>query len=110
MSRLAKRRYVPIMFFSLKNRTPSTLRLLDLRPYEIIVARCECGRIVEFRHGTFQRLRRVSSTTLVWDLQFRLRCKRCGRREGFTISIADERGRGDGTMAKTERVIVGKAR
>ena len=87
---------------------PRTLRLLDLADHEIVVAGCQCGRIVEFRQGVLQRLHRVPSTTLVWDLQFRLRCRQCGRRDGFSISIIDERDRGDNSKVQRELVIVGR--
>ena len=89
---------------------PRTLRLLDLAAHDVIIARCECGRIVEFRQGVLQRLHRVPSTTLVFDLQFKLRCKQCGRRDGFAISIMDERCRGDSSKVKGERVIVGRGK
>jgi hypothetical protein len=53
-----------------------------------------------------QRLRRVSSATLVYDLQFRLRCRHCNRRSGFRIAVVDDRGRGDKSAPKRERVVV----
>jgi hypothetical protein len=33
--------------------------------------------------------------TLVFDLQFRLRCSHCNRRSGFGITIIDERALGN---------------
>ena len=41
--------------------------------------------------GFLQRRYRMPSDTLVWNLQFRLRCKGCNRRAGFRIAIFDNR-------------------
>ena len=46
------------------------------------------------------------SDFLVYDLQFRLRCKGCNRRSGFRITIFDERTRGDNSKPRLERVVV----
>ena len=43
---------------------------------------------------------------LVFDLQFRLRCKGCNRRAGFRITIFDTRTRGDNGKPRLERVVV----
>ncbi len=67
---------------------------------------CPCGRVVEYRSGVLQRLRRVSSATLVYDLQFRLSCRHCNRRSGFRIGVVDARGRGDNSIPHRERIIV----
>ena len=48
----------------------------------------------------------VPSDMLVYDLQFRLRCKGCNRRGGFRITIFDGRMRGDGSKPRLERVVV----
>ena len=68
---------------------PRLLRLLDLADYEMVVVSCPCGRIVEYRRGVLQRLHRFPSDTLVYDLQFRLRCRHCNRRSGFRIAVVD---------------------
>ena len=60
------------------------LRLGDLAAHEVIVVRCPCGRNTEYRCGYLQRRHRVPSDTLVFDLQFRLRCQGCNRRGGFS--------------------------
>jgi hypothetical protein len=65
------------------------LRLGDLAPHEVIVVQCSCGRSVEYRKGFLQRRQRVPSDTLVFDLQFRLRCSHCNARAGFRITILD---------------------
>jgi len=44
--------------------------------------------------------------TLVFDLQFRLRCKGSNRCSGFRITIFDERTRGDGSKPRLEPVVV----
>jgi hypothetical protein len=43
---------------------------------------------------------------LVFDLQFRPRCTHCNRRSGFRITIFDNRGRGDNSKPRLERVVV----
>jgi len=85
---------------------PRLLRLLDLAEHEFVRAACPCGRIVEYRPGVLQRLRRLSSATLIYDLQFRLRCRHCNRRSGFRIAVVDGRGRGDNRVPTRERVVV----
>jgi hypothetical protein len=85
-----------------------TLRLFDLAPHETVVVRCECGRITEYGRGLLQRHHRIPSDTLVYDLQFRLRCQHCNRVMGFEISILDVRNRGDSSKPRVERIIVAK--
>jgi hypothetical protein len=53
-----------------------------------------------------QRRRRIASDTLAYDLQYRLRCRRCNRRSGFRIAVVDGRGRGDNSVPERERVVV----
>lgn len=88
-------------------RDDRTLRLFDLAPYEAVVIRCECGRIVEYRRGLLERRYRIPSDTLVYDLRYRLRCRQCNRIEGFRISVLDRRNIGDRSMPVEERVVVG---
>ena len=85
-----------------------TLRLLDLAPYEYIIVRCQCGRIVEYMPGFLQRRHRLPSTTLVYDLQFRLRCRHCRADRGFEIAVEDSRDRHDPSKPLIRRVIVPK--
>jgi hypothetical protein len=82
------------------------LRLGDVVSHEVIVVRCVCGRSVEYPAGYLQRQHRVGSDMLVYDLQFRLRCSHCDRRDGFRITIFDSRTRGDNTKPRLERVVV----
>jgi len=83
-----------------------TLRLLDMAPHECVIVSCPCGRVVEYPPGLLQRRHRIPSDTLIFDLQFRLRCGQCNRQSGFRIAVADQRGRGDKAAVRTERVIV----
>jgi hypothetical protein len=85
-----------------------TLRLFDLEPYECIVVRCEYGRSTDYRKGFLQRHQRVPSDTLVYDLQFRLRCTQCNRTKGFGISIRDGQNRGTASERSEEWIIVPK--
>jgi hypothetical protein len=85
-----------------------TLRLFDLAAYERVMVRCPCGRIVEYVAGYLQRKHRIASDTLLYDLQYRLRCAHCNRTRGFGISVTDARQLGDNRVPKIERVIVEK--
>ena len=70
---------------------PRALRLFDLADHEAVIVRCQCGSIVQYGRGFLQRNHRVSSDTLIFDLQFRLRCKHCTRTRGFRIEVQDVR-------------------
>jgi hypothetical protein len=70
---------------------PRLLRLFDPADHEQIEILCTCGQRVLFGPGVMQRTRRVSSDTLIYDLQFWLRCKFCNAWRGFKISIRDTR-------------------
>jgi hypothetical protein len=48
----------------------------------------------------------MGSDTLVFDLQFHLRCSHCNRRDGFRITIFDNRTRGDNSKPRLERMVV----
>jgi hypothetical protein len=72
----------------------------------VVVVRCGCGRSVEYPPGFLQRRYRLGSDMLVYDLQFRLRCKGCNAPAGFRIPIFDERTRGDHSKPRLERVVV----
>jgi hypothetical protein len=75
-------------------------------PHEVIVVRCSCGRSVEYHKGYLQRRHRVPSDTLVFDLQFRLRCSHCNHHGRFRITIFDTRTRGCNWKPRLERVVV----
>jgi hypothetical protein len=67
---------------------PRLWRLFDLARDETIVIRCPCEHgNVSFGPGELQRRRRVPSDTLIYDLQYRMRRQRCGRTQGFTITV-----------------------
>jgi hypothetical protein len=82
------------------------LWLGDLAAHEVIVVRCPCERSVEFPPGLLQRRYHLASDTLVFDLQFRLRCEGCNRRGGFRITIFDNRTRGNNSKPRLKRVVV----
>jgi hypothetical protein len=63
--------------------------------------RCECARfselhggIAQFLPGALQRLHRIPSDTLVCDLKFRFRCRKCN---GGEFEVTVEELRTDGT-------------
>jgi len=87
---------------------PRMLRLMDLKPYEVIIVRCRCGCSVDYMPGVLQRLHRVPSDTLIFDLQFRLRCSSCRAFRDFEITVRDVRNIGDNAKPCPERVIVPK--
>lgn len=83
-----------------------TLRLFDLRPEEYILIRCVCGRVTQSGPGIIQRLTRLPSDTLIYDLQFRIRCEKCNARQGFEIILAwpkEPRGADD---PRLEEVVI----
>ncbi len=87
-----------------------TLRLFDLKPYEHIIVRCQCGRSAQYMPGVLQRRHRIPSDTLIYDLQFRLRCLGCRAFTDFEISVVDMRNIGDDSKPCPRRVIVCKVR
>lgn len=84
------------------------LRLFDLKPYEHMIVRCRCGRIAQYMPGVLQRRHRVPSDTLIYDLQFRLRCSGCRAFNGFEITVKDMRNIGDNSKPCPVRVIVAR--
>jgi len=85
---------------------PRIIRLFDLIANDRIVLRCPCGHIIEFGPGHLQRKHKVPSTTLVFDLQYWLKCARCNRREGYEIAIVDTTHRGDNSNPKSVTIVV----
>jgi hypothetical protein len=87
-------------------RDPRTIRLFDLAAHEAVIVTCQCGRISEYRQGMLQRVHRIPSDTLLYDLQFRLRCSHCQRRDDFKIELQDTRFVGTSSHLPEPRVIV----
>jgi hypothetical protein len=91
---------------------PRLWRLFDLARDETIVIRCPCEHgNVSFGPGELQRRRRVPSDTLIYDLQCRMRRQRCGRTQGFTITVLrlrTDRSQLSGERT-TETVIVSRS-
>ena len=108
MDALRKCSYFVLIMESKEKEGDRWLRLGDLAAHEVVVVRCPCGRSVEYFPGFLQRRHRIPSDTLVFDLQFRLRCKGCNRWSGFRITIFDNRTRGDNAKPRLERVVVGE--
>ena len=62
------------------------IRMRDLRHWHIVTAEClQCRHETEFT-GDFLAWERSPHTYLT-DLQRKLRCTRCGNREGNTLSV-----------------------
>ena len=92
-------------------RNPKTIRLFDLEPYESVEAWCPCGTMVEFPPGFLQRRHKIPSDTLVYDLQWRVKCEFCKRPDGYTIVIVDKRNLTDSAKVMPRTVVVqGEAR
>ena len=82
---------------------PRLWRLFDLTRDEVIAIRCECGYgAVAYGPGALQKQRRTPSDTLIYDLQYRIRCRHCGRTRGFTIAVT--RVRTDRSQLSGERI------
>jgi hypothetical protein len=54
------------------------------------VAACICGQTTIFGPDVMQRVHRVPSDTLIYDLRFRLRCRRC-KSEPVRMMLVDKR-------------------
>jgi hypothetical protein len=80
------------------------MKLADIKRGETLIVRCDCGHCSEFPYGHLQRHHKLPSSTLIFDLQFRLRCQKCKSTGPFRISLLDERFRGD---PGGERIVVG---
>jgi hypothetical protein len=64
------------------------------------------GASVVFHPGAFPKTYRTPSDTLLYDLQFRLRCKHCNRNHGFEIAIGSTRTVGSSSHLQPERIVV----
>ena len=85
---------------------PRTLRLFDQQPHEYVEVTCACGRITHYRQGLLQRSHRLPSDTLIYDLQFRMRCSHCNCKDSFRISIVDGRAGEMASGPRSEIVVV----
>ena len=90
----------------LPERDRRTLRLFDLATHESVQITCECGWITTFMRGLLQRRYRIPSDTLIYDLQYRMKCHHCNRTSGFEIAILDERDRSTSSREKPMRTLV----
>ena len=68
---------------------PRKLRLYDLKPQDGLTVQCSCGHTSRFTSGELQRKHRLPSDLLIYDLQYRLRCRVCRRWRGFRILLWD---------------------
>jgi hypothetical protein len=83
----------------------SSLRLADLPDHDTVIVSCrQCGHLTEFVERALERLYKVPPETLLVDLPKRLRCKRCGARDGFRVTLFDERERYK--LGASERIVV----
>ncbi len=81
-------------------------RLYDLADHERIHVQCQCGFIAEFHPTLFPKRYRTPSDTLVYDLQFKLKCSHCGRKAGFEIAIMSRRMVGSSSNQAPYRTVV----
>jgi hypothetical protein len=81
-------------------------RIFDLAETEVVSIRCQCGRVTEIPPRLWVLNHRVPSDTLIYDLQYRLKCDRCSRKTGFQIAIASRGRIGVSSHSPPERVIV----
>lgn len=65
-------------------------------------------QVKEYGLGLLQRLHRLPSDTLIYDLQYQLRRQQCNRNAGFDIGIIDNRYRGDNRQPRAEQPIVSR--
>jgi hypothetical protein len=81
-------------------------RLFDLAEHERVHVRCRCGASVVFHPAAFPKKHRTPSDTLLYDLQFRLRCKHYNRNHGFEIAIGSTGMTGSTSHSPPERIVV----
>src|SRR5271163_2094551 len=81
-------------------------RLYDLAEDERVHVRCVCGASVIYHPGAFPKKYRTPSDTLLYDLQFRLRCGHCNRNHSFEISIATTRMIGSSSNPQPDKIVV----
>jgi hypothetical protein len=86
-------------------RDPRTLCLFDLAADERVVVKCRCGSIVEYPEDLLQRRYRIPSSTLIFDLQYRFRCRHCNATKGFAIQVCGD-PTGNSSIPRRELVIV----
>ena len=86
---------------------PRLWRLFDLAEHEEVEVVCMCGyRRMCFGRGLMQRLYRVPSDTLLYDLQYRLRCRHCNARRDFRITVRDTRPHTDKQFVGDPPVVI----
>jgi hypothetical protein len=59
-----------------------------------------------FPSGCFPKKYRVPSDTLLYDLQYRLRCRHCNRNHSFEIAIGSARMIGSSARAAPVGIVV----
>jgi hypothetical protein len=55
----------------------------------VLTAQCSCGHFSRFASGELQHRHKLPSDMLIYDLQYRLRCRVCQRNKGFRILLWD---------------------
>jgi hypothetical protein len=68
---------------------PHTIRLYDMGPRSVLTVQCSCGRVGRFASGELERRHKLPSDTLIYDLQYRLRCDFCRRKKDMRILLWD---------------------
>jgi hypothetical protein len=68
---------------------PRNMRPWDIGQNHAVFFRCSCGRIAQYGPGALQRLHRLPSDTLVYDLRYRFRCRKCNARDSFEVTVED---------------------
>ncbi|HEY3910154.1 MAG TPA: hypothetical protein VGM07_09705 [Stellaceae bacterium] len=69
------------------DKIPPRYALEDLRAWHVVEAACDsCRHRAVIDHASLTRGRR--SSTRLADLEMRLRCQRCGRRGGHTLTVS----------------------
>jgi hypothetical protein len=63
--------------------------LYEIASADVLTVQCSCGHFSRFASGDLQRRHKLPSDLLIYDLQYRLRCKVCRRNTGFRILLWD---------------------
>jgi hypothetical protein len=80
---------------------PRSFKLYDMGPRDVLTVQCACGHVSRWAAGELQKKRRVPSSTLIFDLQYRLRCAHCRRLGQVRIFLWD----GEPMMARSAHDI-----
>jgi hypothetical protein len=73
----------------------------------VLAITCQCRRVVHFRRAALHHLR-VPVETPIADIVPHLKCKNCGAREGFAVTIEESRDGSVHSERRPPRMVIAK--